>query len=167
MGRASRENRENNSRFLSEDESIKIIGGAHGAGPSSNPMHINALINPDNLVLDEAGDPLDYFNIYKRKMQQLARERFDKNKDDDKMFFNYLDRLVNAEEYKQRERINGMGILKEFVTDHESLSYVKKRNDIDRRWEFYRNDRIEKGLPPDPVQIDPAYIKMLMDGLKR
>jgi len=35
-----------------------------------NPMNINSLtINPDNLVLDEKGDPLDYFNIYKRKMQ--------------------------------------------------------------------------------------------------
>ena len=93
-------------------------------------------------MIDENGDPMDYFNIYKRKMQQLARERFDNSKEDDKMFFNYLDRLVNAETYKQNERVNGMGILKEFVTDHESLSYVKKRNDIDRRWEFYRNERI-------------------------
>lgn len=83
------------------------------------------------------------------------------------MFFNYLDRLVNAEDYKQRERSNGMGILKEFVTDHDSLSYVKKRNDIDRRWEYYRNERIQQGLPADPVETDPAYIQKMMERLRR
>jgi len=35
------------------------------------------VIDPDETMLDELGNPLDYFNIYKRKMQELAHERFD------------------------------------------------------------------------------------------
>ena len=77
--------------------------------------------------LDEVGNPIDYFNVYKRKMAELAHSKFDQEKDH--QFFNYLDRLVNAEEYRKRERIDGLGILREFVTDHVSLTYVKKRNE--------------------------------------
>jgi hypothetical protein len=102
-----------------------LYGGAH---PDRKSLAVNLMIaDPDQMELDELGNPIDYFSIYKRKMAELAHQKFDAQKDH--QFFNYLDRLVNAEDYRQRERVDGLGVLREFVTDHVSLTYVKKRNE--------------------------------------
>lgn len=73
------------------------------------------VVDPGDMELDELGNPLDYFNIYKRKLQELAHEKFDEEKDN--QFFSYLDRLVNAEEYKLKEKTDGMAQLRDFVVD--------------------------------------------------
>ena len=102
-----------------------LHGGAH---PDRKSLAVNEMISdPRPVELDELGNPVDYFGIYKRKMAELAHQKFDEGKDH--RFFNYLDRLVNAEEYRRRERVDGLGILREFVTDQVSLTYVKKRNE--------------------------------------
>ena len=101
--------------------------------------------------LEELGNPIDYFNIYKRKMQDLAKVRFDRDKDI--MFFNYLDRLVDPSKFEDadRERAKAKGKqvnnLKEFVTDNGSLSQEKKRNEMAKRWETFRLKRLEAGQP--------------------
>ena len=61
-------------------------------------------------------------------MKELATQRFDREKD--KQFFTYLDRLVDPEKFMNEdgERLNGLALLSQFVTDKESLSYVRKRN---------------------------------------
>lgn len=73
------------------------------------------VVDPGDMELDELGNPLDYFNIYKRKLQELAHEKFDSEKDN--QFFSYLDRLVNAEDYKKKEKSDGMAQLRDFVVD--------------------------------------------------
>ena len=49
-------------------------------------------------TFDSEGNAVDYFNIYKKKMYELAHQRFDEEKD--VHFFSYLDRLVNADSYR-------------------------------------------------------------------
>jgi hypothetical protein len=65
-------------------------------------------------------------------MKKLAHSKFDEEQDH--QFFSYLDRLVFAEKYKKEDRIDGLGILREFVTDHASLTYVKRRNEQIKRF---------------------------------
>ena len=62
-------------------------------------------------------------------MKDLANAKFDPDKDI--AFFNYLDRLMNVDKFEKEKskRVNGLGILKEFVTGKQSLTYVKRRND--------------------------------------
>ena len=93
----------------------------------------------------------------------VQNEKFDEEKDH--QFFNYLDRLVNAEEYRKRERIDGLGILREFVTDHASLTYAKKRNEQVKRWEDARKSRIEQGLPADPPEADQSLLQARLEAL--
>lgn len=137
-----------------------------GANPDRRILNVNSLaLDPLGEELDELGNPIDYFNIYKRKMAELAQQKFDKQKDH--QFFDYLDRLVNAEEYRKKERIDGKGILREFVTEHSSLVYVKKRNEQVKRWELARKSRIELGLPADPPDVDPSLLQARLDALNR
>lgn len=96
---------------------------------------------PDEL--ENLGNPIDYFNIYKNKMKELAKVRFERDKD--VMFFNYLDRLVDPEKFEEadRERARAKGgkpvnALREFVIDEDSLSQMKKINEIKRRWDKER-----------------------------
>lgn len=49
--------------------------------------------------MENLGNPIDYFNIYKNKMKELAKVRFEREKD--VMFFNYLDRLVDPEKFEE------------------------------------------------------------------
>ena len=73
--------------------------------------------------------------------------------------------MVNAEEYRKRERIDGLGILREFVTDHASLTYAKKRNEQVKRWEDARKSRIEQGLPADPPEADQSMLQARLEAL--
>ena len=100
------------------------------------------IVDPANVELDELGNPIDYFNLYKREMQKLAHSKFDPEQDI--QFFSYLDRLINKDKFTGKgDRINGLGILKEFVTGKASLTYVKRRNEQTKRWEYYRQKRID------------------------
>ena len=98
--------------------------------------------NPTDAELKDLGNPIDYFNIYKRKMQELAKVRFDRDKD--LMFFNYLDRLVDPSKFEEEDRIRAkakgkqVNNLKEFVTSDGSLSQEKKHNEMTKRWEKFR-----------------------------
>ena len=104
------------------------------------------IADPAKEDLDLLGNPIDYFNIYKNKMKELAKVKFEREKD--LMFFNYLDRLVDPERFEDedRERAKAEGKevnnLKEFVTDEHSLSQVKNRNDAARRKEQFRLQRL-------------------------
>lgn len=105
------------------------------------------IADPKPEELENLGNPIDYFNIYKNKMKELAKVRFEREKD--VMFFNYLDRLVDPEKFEEedRERAKAEGkrqvnALREFVIDEDSLSQMKKRNEITRKWEKARQERI-------------------------
>jgi hypothetical protein len=56
-----------------------LYGGGH---PDKRTINVNQIISdPDSNELDELGNPMDYFNIYKRKMAELAHQKFDQEKD--------------------------------------------------------------------------------------
>lgn len=57
------------------------------------------IADPGKDELDLLGNPIDYFNIYKNKMKELAKVKFEREKD--MMFFNYLDRLVAPENFEE------------------------------------------------------------------
>lgn len=128
------------------------------------------IVDPADIDLDEVGNPIDYFNIYKKKMQELAHSKFERDKDI--MFFNYLDRLVDPKQFEEADRARAkakgkeVNNLKEFVTGKTSLTQEKKRNEQIKRWAEYRQKRIEQGLPADPPDVDPAILKALVDSLK-
>ena len=128
------------------------------------------IVDPAEMDLDEVGNPIDYFNIYKRKMQELALSKFERDKDI--MFFNYLDRLVDPKQFEEADRARAkakgkeVNNLKEFVTEKSSLTQEKKRNEQIKRWAEYRQKRIEQGLPADPLDVDPAILKAMVDSLK-
>ena len=128
------------------------------------------IVDPADMDLDDVGNPIDYFNIYKKKMQELARQKFERDKDI--MFFNYLDRLVDPKQFEEEDRARAkakgkeVNNLKEFVTDKTSLTQEKRRNEQIKRWNEYRQKRIEQGLPADPPEVDPAILKALVDSLK-
>ena len=128
------------------------------------------IVDPAEMDLDEVGNPIDYFNIYKRKMQELALSKFERDKDI--MFFNYLDRLVDPKQFEEADRARAkakgkeVNNLKEFVTEKSSLTQEKKRNEQIKRWAEYRQKRIEQGLPADPPDVDPAILKAMVDSLK-
>jgi hypothetical protein len=53
-----------------------------GANPDRRMLNVNSLaLDPLGEELDELGNPIDYFNIYKRKMAELAHQKFDEEKD--------------------------------------------------------------------------------------
>lgn len=128
------------------------------------------IVDPADMDLDEVGNPIDYFNIYKKKMQELALSKFERDKDI--MFFNYLDRLVDPKQFEEADRARAkakgkeVNNLKEFVTEKSSLTQEKKRNEQIKRWAEYRQKRIEQGLPADPPDVDPAILKAMVDSLK-
>jgi hypothetical protein len=96
-------------------------------------------------------------------MKKLAHQKFDEEQDH--QFFSYLDRLVFAEKYRKEDRIDGLGILREFVTDKASLTYVKRRNEQLKRWQQARQARIDAGEPADPPDADLSMMKALLDEL--
>lgn len=54
-------------------------GGAH---PDRHALPMNEMIiDPLNADLEQFSNPIDYFNIYRQKMKELARQRFDREKD--------------------------------------------------------------------------------------
>lgn len=138
-----------------------LNGGAH---PDRHVLALNEMIvDPGNTDLEQLSNPIDYFNIYKQKMKELARQRFDREKD--RQFFQYLDRLVDPEKFMNEDggRLNGLALLSQFVTDKASLSYVRKRNIQIKRWEQARQKRVEAGLPADPPQPDPAILASMVE----
>jgi hypothetical protein len=57
----------NKDKFAETTVNHKYLNG--GAHPDKRSLAMNQIIiDPDKLELDELGNPLDYFNIYKRKM---------------------------------------------------------------------------------------------------
>jgi len=89
------------------------------------------IINPKPHEIDMVSNPTDYFNIYKNKVGKLCQTRFDEQ--DDKVFFGYLDKLVN-EDYVNGLKFDGIQILSGFITSEGSLTYAKKRNEQEKRW---------------------------------
>jgi hypothetical protein len=50
---------------------LKRLNG--GSDPDKRVLTMNEMIvDPADMDLDEVGNPIDYFNIYKRKLQELA-----------------------------------------------------------------------------------------------
>ena len=99
---------------------LKRLNG--GSDPDKRVLAMNEMIvDPAEMDLDEVGNPIDYFNIYKRKMQELALSKFERDKDI--MFFNYLDRLVDPKQFEEADRARAkakgkeVNNLKEFVTE--------------------------------------------------
>ena len=74
-----------------------------------------------------------------------------------------MDRLVFAEKYKQQDRIDGLGILREFVTDHASLTYVKRRNEQLKKWQEAKDRRIARGEPGTPAEADNSLMRAMID----
>jgi hypothetical protein len=52
------------------------------------------IVDPNQQELDMLNNPTDYFNIFKNKVAELSKTRFDE--EDDELFFSYLDKLVNT-----------------------------------------------------------------------
>lgn len=104
---------------------LKRLNG--GSDPDKRVLTMNEMIvDPADIDLDEVGNPIDYFNIYKRKLQELAHQKFERGLDI--MFFNYLDRLVDPKQFEEADRarakLKGKEVnnLKEFVTEKTSLT---------------------------------------------
>ena len=66
-------------------------------------------IDPDENDFNELMNPVDYFNIYKRKMEELAHQRFDKEQD--AVFYSYLDKLTNKEQFQKDGKVDGNKML--------------------------------------------------------
>ena len=49
---------------------------------------------------------MEYFAIYKQKVEELANQKFDQ--EGDRKFFDYLEKLVNAEEYVKKIKYDGI-----------------------------------------------------------
>lgn len=90
--------------------------------------------------------------LYKSKLKELATEKFEREKD--YMFYEYLDRYLDKDTIKIKDKVNGITLLNQFVTGNESLTLLKKENERKRRWEKYRLERIQQGLPGDPSPAD-------------
>ena len=52
-------------------------------------------------------------------------------------------------------------MLREFIIDPTSLSSTKKRNDQQKKWEFYLQERLVAGLPAYADQMDPKLVEKL------
>lgn len=137
------------------------ISGATLSSVAINQKRLNGSIHQDRQAitvqqlmpdvekreLEALGNSIDYFNLYKNKMKELAKVRFERDKDI--MFFNYLDRLVDPTKFEDqdRERAAAKGKpvdnLTEFVTGDKSLTQEKKRNEQIKRWEMYRKQRAD------------------------
>jgi hypothetical protein len=102
-------------------------------------------VDPNVDDFDELMNPVDYFNIYKREMEKLAYQKFDL--DQDKVFYSYLDKLTNKEQFKKNSKVDGLKMLREFIIDPTSLSSTKKRNEQQKKWEYYLQERLVAGLP--------------------
>ena len=128
------------------------------------------IADPEPKDLQVLGNSIDYFNLYKNKMQQLAKVRFERDKDI--MFFNYLDRLVDPQKFEEedRERAAAKGKqvdnLTEFVTGDKSLTQEKKRNEQVKRWEMYRKQRAEQGLPEYAETPNSEYLRDYLEHYK-
>ena len=48
------------------------------------------------------------------------------NENEDTVFFSYLNRLVDAPKFRERERIDGRSVLDGFISGKKSLIYEKK-----------------------------------------
>jgi len=75
---------------------------------------------------------------------------------------------VEPEKFLNEEgnKLNGLEILKRFVTGHDSLTYVKRRNIQIRRWEERRQRRVAAGLPADPPLVDKAILDSLIEKFR-
>jgi hypothetical protein len=76
--------------------------------------------------------------------------------------------LVEPEKFLNDEgsRLNGLALLSQFVTDKQSLTYVRKRNIQKKRWEAARQKRIAAGLEADPPQPDPGILEAMVNQFK-
>ena len=116
-------------------------------------------VDPDFEDFDELMNPVDYFNIYKREMEKLAYQKFDL--DQDRVFYSYLDKLTNKEQFKKNSKVDGVKMLREFIIDPSSLSSTKKRNEQQKKWQFYLQERLVAGLPAYAEQMDPKLVEKL------
>lgn len=114
-------------------------------------------VDPDQDDFNELMNPVDYFNIYKRKMEELAYQKFDKEQD--AVFYSYLDKLTNKDQFQKNAKVDGLKMLREFITDPGSLSSTKKRNEQQKRWEYYLQERLAAGLPAKAEQMDPKLVE--------
>ena len=60
--------------------------------------------------------------MYKNKVEELAHVRYDEEVDT--KFYAYLEKLVNAEEYAKKLRYDGVMIMRELITKHDSVTMV-------------------------------------------
>ena len=59
------------------------------------------------------------------------------------MFYVYLDRYMDKDKFKVQDKVNGITLLNQFVSGNDSLTQLKKENERKRRWEYYRQQRIQ------------------------
>ncbi len=59
------------------------------------------------------------------------------------MFYEYLDRYMDKDKFKVQDKVNGITLLNQFVSGNDSLTQLKKENERKRRWEYYRQQRIQ------------------------
>ena len=59
------------------------------------------------------------------------------------MFYEYLDRYMDKDKFKVQDKVNGITLLNQFVSGNDSLTQLKKENVRKRRWEYYRQQRIQ------------------------
>jgi len=52
-------------------------------------------------------------------------------------------------------------MLREFIIDPTSLSSTKKRNEQQKKWEYYLQERLVAGLPAYAEQMDPKLVDKL------
>jgi predicted methyltransferase len=58
-----------------------------------------------------------------------------------------LDKLTNKEQFKKNSKVDGLKMLREFIVDPVSLTSAKKRNEQQKKWEYYLQERLAAGLP--------------------
>ena len=70
-----------------------------------------------------------------------------------------MDKLVYSDLYMKSLKFDGIQILSNFITDNNSLSYAKKKNERAKRWQQFLQERRANGEPDYAEPEDPKILE--------
>ena len=97
-------------------------------------------------------DP-EEIQAYRNKIKSIAHDFFDPTSKKDKLFFTYLNRLLEGPELAQRElKGQGFRLLNEFVLGPTTITREIKDREREARWAKAREERLARG--ENPIEIN-------------
>ena len=95
----------------------------------------------------------DKITDYRNKIKSIAHDHFDPTSKKDKLFFTYLNRLLEGPELAHRE-LQGQGIklLNEFVLGPTTITREIKEREREIRWAKAKEERLARG--ENPIELN-------------